>query len=166
MSLLARIISRAKWPATINDGINLDELPADAITGCLRTSSNTLSTWEIESLDSIDDVALAMISSAQKLEGGLQIITIDKEKALGYGFTLDHTDGNTPVTDLKKTHYDVSNLNYDSIGSFAMLVVEELRNNHIYSFNSTKLKQLLKKAIQDERLNIDDLKDGVRRKIS
>ena len=38
---LARKISRAKWPATRE--LSVSEIPADAVTGDLRTQNNALS---------------------------------------------------------------------------------------------------------------------------
>ena len=49
---LARSIQRSKWPVKIE--VTLDEIPADAITGDLRTSDNALSFWHCDSSDNDD----------------------------------------------------------------------------------------------------------------
>ena len=60
MSLLVRKINRAKWLQT--DIAHGDDISADAITNCMKTTSNRLSVWEVESEARIEEAALAIAS--------------------------------------------------------------------------------------------------------
>lgn len=53
MTYLLRKISHSKWEC--NKGRAPDNISADAITGCTRTSNNTLSVWVSDSIDFQDE---------------------------------------------------------------------------------------------------------------
>ena len=65
MQLLVRKINRAKWD---QNNICEGESPSgDAITIDLRTKNNTLSIWEINSEDEIEDAVLALTVAGDTL---------------------------------------------------------------------------------------------------
>lgn len=112
---LARSIRRSKWPVKIE--VILDEIPADAITGDLRTSDNSLSFWHCDSSDNddIEDAVLAISSgrySVQKVE----LIWLSRPQLESAGQDLAQTDGSTPVADLVDSHVDVRSLDYQRLG--------------------------------------------------
>jgi hypothetical protein len=59
MKLLVRKIERAKWMQ--KDVVNGATPSADAVTGSLRTKNNTLSVWQIENLDELEDAVIAFV---------------------------------------------------------------------------------------------------------
>ena len=63
--LLLRKISKIKWMQ--RDIFNGETVSADAITGCLRTTYNCLSTWKVTE-DTIEDGVLAIISASEKAD--------------------------------------------------------------------------------------------------
>jgi len=60
MALQVRKINKAKWLRA--DIVNSAEIPADAITNCLRTQQNNLSVWRIKSEDEIENAVIAISS--------------------------------------------------------------------------------------------------------
>ena len=52
MSLLIRKINRNRW---LEEDEVPNDVPADAITGCMRTQRNTLSVWEVPDEGKIDE---------------------------------------------------------------------------------------------------------------
>lgn len=164
MPLLARKITRSKWPKGELESVDINQLSADAITSCLRTSSNTLSTWEIEDESKINDVALALVTGSD-FPDKMDIVVIDKDKLLEQGFIIENTPGLTKVDDLKGCHKDLAYLNYATLGTFATLVVESLKYEHVHRFTSTNLKKIVRQAIASGRLTLEDLSEDIREKI-
>lgn len=48
MKYIIRKFTKAKWSLIPTDTGNYENLQADAITSCLRTSGNTLSVWAVD----------------------------------------------------------------------------------------------------------------------
>src|SRR5688500_9623941 len=101
---LARKFSRAKWekPSFIQD----DDIPADAVTGCLRTIDNKLSFWECthDSL-SIEEVVLALATGPKyDTPDKMHIVVVDREELLAEGLCLVNSPGDTAVVELRSRH--------------------------------------------------------------
>ena len=67
MPYLVRKISRAKWDNEDFDYVNNDNAPADAITSCLRTFNNELSTWLIDDLEDLDNAIIEYQKRTRRL---------------------------------------------------------------------------------------------------
>ena len=66
MKLLVRKIKKAKWMQ--NNVLNGASPSADAVTGSLRTQNNTLSVWQIETSDELEDAVTAFVCQGQHLD--------------------------------------------------------------------------------------------------
>ena len=97
MSLLVRKIEKGKWLQ--NDILNGQEISADAITNCMKTIRNTLSTWHIANEEQIDDAVLAIVSAHQHLDT-IDVVYISQDKLNKFGISMKNTPGQTPVDDL------------------------------------------------------------------
>jgi hypothetical protein len=101
--MLVRKVNKAKW---INAD-NVKEPPsADAITGCLRTTNNTLSVWRINNETELEDAVLAIVSGQERLDT-IDVIVLDDEHFIKCKISTEETEGRTPVEDLKSTHRDL-----------------------------------------------------------
>lgn len=165
MAFLIRKINRSKWPNQDFENFSIDDLVADAITSDLRTSKNTLSTWEIESEDQVLEAVLALSSGFDRLDT-IDVIILDKAEVIGRGFEIIETPGLTPIKDLVNTHKDIVNLTFKSLGSFSRLILDTFHKEKVKRVKKGELKKLLLEAIETGRLNIDSLKDGVREKLA
>lgn len=163
MPLWARKFDQGRWHQY--DIINGEEISADAITGCLKTSQNTLSVWEMANENEMDDVALALVSFQPHLET-IDVISLETDTMVAQGIRLEQTDGLTPVADMKHKHRDLCGLSYRSLGIVANHMVEGIRENKYRRYTKTDLKKLLKKAIATGRLDPEQLKPSVRDKIN
>jgi hypothetical protein len=159
MSILVRKINRAKWPQE-NLGTTID-IPADAITGCLRTQQNTLSVWEIPTQDDLGEAVLAIAASLDHLES-LDVIMLDSEFLISANIDISNTPGNTKVNDLVDTHKDLSNLTYSKLGIISTHIVDRIHADQLRRFTKKSLKDILNKAIEEQRLNRDDLKEYIK----
>lgn len=173
MSLLVRKIDKAKWLQ--NDIIADEEVSADAITICLRTSENKLSVWKVSTETDIKEAILAIVSGGDHLES-IDIITIDSGRIASDGISIiqNPKESNTRVQDLKKTHYDIIDLTYRKLGFIANYIVGCFKKGQI--INSCKegqvlrctegyLKLIIQEAIQKQRLNIEDLPHSIKKKL-
>src|SRR6056297_3423172 len=109
MLLLVRKINRNKWPK--NGENEVFELSSDAITGCLRSSRNTISVWKIESEDDLEEATLALAAAGKRLDT-FDVVILNGDKLSDLEIQMEQTDGRTVVSDLVNNHFDLKSLNY------------------------------------------------------
>lgn len=163
---LARKISRAKWvPCTY---IPQDGIRADAITACLRTQQDTLSVWQCQSLDNdIAEVVLALSTVMDRAET-INIVLLDRENLNSDGLSLEETPNNTDtkIEDLRSRHVDIINLDMSKLCIVARHVAAKTRDNtDCFIFTKKQVKELICKAIREQRLKINDLKQPMQTEI-
>lgn len=160
MPILVRRISRAKWDKI--DIMKDDDPVADAITSCLRTYNNTLSTWLIENEEQLDAAILALItgSKVEKLDS-FQLIYFNEEMLNSLDLKLESTEGDTVIDKLKSSHRDISELTYTKIGKVKDVVLDCLKNDRFKSVTKGELKKLLAEAISKDQLKFEDLHENV-----
>lgn len=157
MQYLARKIQRGKWET--KPYITLEEIRADALTGgCLRTSDDNLSLWQCEdSREDVEEIALALASCMDQIEG-IHIVLLKKELFENGGFSLDSSEGKTPVDDLCTRHIDVTKLTMTKICKIAEHVKSALAGpSQFYPFTRAQIKEILCKAIKHGRINLEIL---------
>jgi len=155
MALLARRIDKALWLQT--DIFKGEDVSADAITNCIKTKKNTLSTWKIKDSSSINEAILALASGANHIDT-FDIIYLDVDFFENKNFKLDFTPGMTSVKDLVETHVDIINLDYKKLGIIASSIAEQFINNKVRRVTNLEIRKVLKEAIEKNRLSIEDLK--------
>lgn len=147
MSFLVRKISRAKWsPSNIND--NPFDIPSDTITKDLKSTTNTLSVWEVLNVSSIDEAVLAIVSSGDRIDT-IDIVWIPKNELVSKKIDCISTPGATPITSLINNHVDLSNLTYFKIGLFAESIMNNISSSNIKRYNKSALKKLFNSSIQN-----------------
>ena len=160
--LLIRKINKSKWFQI--DIKNDDDVSADAITNCLKTTKNTLSVWSIEIEEDIETAILAIASNLDHIET-IDVVILNDEKLQEYGIKIITSMGNTPIDSLKEIHRDLAELTFSKLGQIKDHIVERIRNDKIKRFTKRDLKKILKNAIEKGFLELDDLNDSVRNKI-
>jgi len=159
---LIRKINKSKWYQI--DIKNDDDVSADAITNCLKTTKNTLSVWSIENEEDIEKAILAIASNLDHIET-IDVVILNDEKLKEYGIKIITSMGNTPIDSLKEIHRDLSELTFSKLGHIKDHIVERIRNDKIKRYTKGNLKKILKKAIDKGFLELDDLNESVRSKI-
>lgn len=160
MALLVRKINGPLWEKEASKIEHINDVCSDAITKCLSTRGNTLSTWEIETEDNLEEAILAITSSADHLDT-IDVICIEMEDIDKYGINIKSSVVPNPVEDLINSHKDIYNLTYKSLGDFACLILSYVRGNKRKRFGVKKIKELIEKAIKDGRVNVDLLKEDI-----
>jgi len=161
MRLLVRKIQKSKWMQ--NDILNGEPVSGDAITNCLKTKNNTISTWGIMSEDKIEQAVLAIVSAHQHIDT-IDVVILEKEN-IEKKFNLKNEPGNTPVKDLVDTHIDICGINYNSLGELAQAIVDKFKENKVFRFTRKQIKDLLITAVKSGRLNLRDLHDNIKEKL-
>ncbi len=162
MSLLVRKIDKGRWLQ--NDILNGEDISADAITICMKTTNNTLSTWRIDNEAQIDEAVLAIVSGHQHLDA-IDVAWLSQEQIKAEAISIQDTSGITPITALVDSHVHVVDLTYTSLGKIANCIVNCFLENSVRRYTRGMLIKLLRKAIESGRLEKEMLAPAVADKL-
>ncbi|HCJ6435183.1 TPA: hypothetical protein NU686_003622, partial [Acinetobacter baumannii] len=131
MSYYVRRVKRTVWPEEVSDleaALNdFDNIIADPLTDCTRTSDGTLSLWEINTKEDRNKAIISLITAPeQKTISSMEIIYITPENLSDYSLSLNKTDGRTTVTEFVSTHYDIVGINYKKLKDVGKLILSIL----------------------------------------
>ncbi len=183
MPLLVRKIEKGKWHS--NKALHVADIRADAITKCMRTSSDSLSTWQIDlnskigifeddTRNKINDKALAGINEAvlalatgpsQRRIDAFDIVLLEPKELENGNLEVVQKDGITLVGDLKKTHHDIVNLTYAKLGIMAKFISREVYENNQVRRSRLQIIKTLINAIQAGRLDLHSLHENIQKAI-
>lgn len=152
---LARKITRAKWEHTT---INAGRIPADAVPADLRTRNNALSFWRCGSAsdEELDDAVLALAASSTRLDK-IDLVWVSEADLQADGQELVDTKGQTPVQDLIEKHVDAQQLDYERLGKIAAKVALAINGCRFRRVSKQRVKSLLAKAMERQRVEITEL---------
>lgn len=155
--VFSRKISRAKWEKALEVcKDNIDSFPADTLTSDMRTTGNTLSIWCV---DNLEDTVLAMMANDNARLERIDILYMNSLKNL----ETMKTEGNTKVKELIDKHIDLVNLNYKSIGEAAKLFLTAYKEKSYKSYKKTEIKNILLRAIQENKIKLEEFNDNVQK---
>ncbi|MBI4717396.1 MAG: hypothetical protein HY763_06300 [Planctomycetes bacterium] len=168
MNMLARKISRAKWERKPHLAPN--EIGADAITACLRTSGDALSWWRCaDEEEDVARVALAVALPVDKDKQKLETIDVALVPAVeleSIGLSLRDSEGNTLVNDVRARHVDVVYFDVDRLAAVARMLAPRIRSGtQVFTFTSARVKRLFREAIGDNRVDPSALSDKILAKL-
>ena len=139
-------------------------IPADAVTSCLRTTSNTLSFWMCElSEESIEEGVLALAADFSEVNPVHVVIFAWSELA---DLDLRRSPGNTKIARLVETHVDVENLSLHSQALVAARLANLVRNYRearCRSYPTGRVLSLLLRAVTRGDIRLEDLKPKLRK---
>jgi len=163
MSPLLRKISRAKWEkGTPSEAA---AVCADAITGCSRTSRDTLSLWYSSDAEETKMALLAIFGSLQTIDA-IDIIVIDEAAVAERGLAVVATEGKSAGERLSVLHRDLVDLNYRKLGLVAEIILGEVRSKRVERWSVKKIIGMLRAGVKDRIVEEDLLQDKVREKIA
>lgn len=156
---LIRKVSLAKWKNSL--AVGPDYISADAVTGCLRTTGNTLSVWKAETPEEYDQSVLALLASLTSMET-IDIVRLEARELESNELELAETDGDTRAKGLEGLHRDIINLNHGSLKSVAEIVKAKVAENKSIRLRRQEIKEILNKAVAEGIVDIDTLPDKIR----
>ncbi len=159
---LIRKVSLAKWKNSL--AVGPDYISADAVTGCLRTTGNTLSVWKAETEEEYDQSVLALLASLTSMET-IDIVRLGIEELEQNDLELAETEGDTRAKGLGSLHRDIVNLNHGSLKSVAEIVKAKVAENKSIRLRRQDIKAILSKAVADNIVDIDTLPDKIREEL-
>lgn len=166
MPLLVRKIEKRKWKP--KEQLIVAHAPGDAITGCLKTTTNTLSTWEIsdDSKESVDDGILALVTGPrQEHIEAIHFVLFDLEELRNEQLDIEPKEGLTCVEDLAQTHRNIVNMTYARLGIIAKIVLRDLHTNRVAKRTRLQIAKIFIAALQKRRLELNSLTDNMRETI-
>jgi hypothetical protein len=163
MSLLVKKVEKGKWLQ--NDIVRGEDISADAITNCMKTTENTLSMWRINEEVQIDEAVLAIVSAQDHLDA-IDVVWVKLNQLEEYEISMRDAPGRTPIADLVDSHVNIVNLTYRSLGKVAYCIVECFSDNNVRRYTRATLKRLLQKAIESGRLEVKRIAPSLAEKLS
>ena len=156
---LARKITMAKWYS--QNGLEPDEISADAVTADLRTRDNALSFWQCDGTDNeVEEVALAIAAAGNRVDK-LDIVWISKEELQAEGQHWLESEGRTPVTNMVERHLDVCRLDYVRLGKIARCIANAIREDRYKRLTKKNVLRLLVSAAKQRRVDMNCLGEKV-----
>ncbi|MFY7665979.1 hypothetical protein [Flavobacterium sp.] len=162
MSFLVRKINKAKWYQI--DIMQSDEVSADAITNCLKTTKNTLSVWHIETEEDLEKAVLAIVANQDHLDT-IDVVILDEPSLTNYHLNIVASPGETPVASLIQAHRDIAELSFSKLGYVKEHIVQRIRSHKLKRYTVSSLKKILTSAINEGLLKKEDLTESIRQKI-
>jgi hypothetical protein len=157
--VLARKFTPAKWAKSefIDDD---NDVQADAITICLRTTNNSLSLWnyikDTDGHDNLTDIVYNFLCQQEKL-CSIYIILLEKEVIVNKGLNVEQTPGEAILESLKDQHFCVNNLTDKKLLSFAELMKTKYDNDSYSQFTPLELKNILLEKWENSTFSLNQL---------
>lgn len=172
MAFYVRKLSKRKSIEQIAQADSFEDMLADAATAEFRTTSGALSTWEIESMEKLDEAVLAIAATSTKIER-MDFIVIDREYIERNDLICENTYAGKEIAipDLQDTHYDIKGVTIAKLINCVRMYREiyELDNDsgqYIIRYAEREILKLLKNAQNAGRMIIDLLPKDVRNVLS
>jgi hypothetical protein len=153
----ARKFSRAKWvkPASITD----DDIPADAITGCLRTTENKLSFWECtRDTQSIEEIVIALATGSKfKRIEKMHLIALPQETLRSEQLGVP-SKGDTLVDELRDRHFDLTELTLNKLTKVAKMMESQIESEiDCHSFTAKQVAKILNNFVEVGKIKLEKL---------
>jgi hypothetical protein len=160
MSFLVRKLNKRDQLYQLVDSDSIEDIYADVPSNEFKTTKGTLSTWIIDTLDKLEDAVLAIAVSSTKISK-MDFIVIDTELLVKNGLEYKKTYAgmDIPIPDLQDTHYDIMGVTLKKMMNCAnvykCIFAEESEEveKYIVRFSEPQIKEMLKKAISENRVD-------------
>ena len=167
MPVYVRKISRSKWEKhSVNGVIPNNDPDADAITGCTKTSENSLSLWLVDD-DSKNQIKRAILALASVFPQGIETfhILIVEQEEIDSKFIIKNNIADTPYKAMNSNHYDIIELKHSSLKTVSDVIISGLNANKAIRVKKADAISYLKEAIANSSISISDLNDKIKREV-
>ncbi len=163
MSFLVRMIQLNNWMDESGTILPIDSVKADGITKDLKSDDNTMSFWEINSLNELHDVAAALLTSRDSVHD-LFVLAIPKDKLIGKIKFENNNYAETAYKKFKDRHYDLLDMNLSKIKILCEIMLESLKDeSNTYDFIFLDNKDFLNQLISSGEIIEEELKKKVKK---
>lgn len=166
MSYMVRMLEMSNW--ITEDGqlwADAFSVCADGITKDLKTSDNTFSLWEIETLDELESIAISILTSRGKPQD-LFVVAIPKEN-FASPFLLEHTTcAETAYTRYEKSHYDLLKVDLQQLKRISEIILSTLENpENVYELIYQQVRTKMQDLIAVGEIDKEKLKKDMKRNL-
>lgn len=165
MSYLLRKISIAKWEPNLT--LQPENFTADAITGCTRTSDNTLSVWASDSMnfstEEVEKIVVALATSMSSPDT-VDLIWLDEQWLIDKGIMIDYeSEGQSKFLSVNSSHRDLVAIDHQQLAIVGKHIVEQYNSNagiHYKRYSRPQLIDLVHKwMLREGTFELDDLNE-------
>ncbi len=153
MTKLLRKINQSKWRKG-----DAGRVSADALTNCLKTSSNTLSVWRATDDDEgISNALIAMAGSFGNIET-VDYVILDENEIANAGITIIESNGDTYAKTLSNLHRDLSGLHYEEMGVVSRKILDAISSDKTcIRLTKSEVVQIYRTAIENGHMTRQDI---------
>lgn len=161
MSYLVRKLYKRENIEKIGQADSVETMYADGAVEEFRTNSGTLSTWEIQSLEQIDDEVLAiLVTSSDITKMDIVIINTKLLDTNGLLYNRTYAGQDIAVPDLQDTHFDILDITIPKLINcskvFKQIYIDDNDEGKlIVRYAIGELKDLLIKANENKRIKLE-----------
>ena len=164
MSYLLRKINIAKWAPNLS--LQPPNFSADAITGCTKTTENTLSVWhsDINDYNDVEGERLVVaLALAMPTPDTIDLIWLEEKWFQDKGVSLVNSPGGSKYEKMNDRHKDLASIDLHKLGVVGQHIVEQYNKDKkkLYKrYMRSELNDLVKKWVQlDEDINVETLNE-------
>ena len=151
--LIRKVENIAEWSNKSDDE---QDLPADTLTHELKTTSNTLSLWEISDLTQLDDIAIAIATTRDEIKDFF-LVYFEKDEIEKNFDLINQKNESTPFEDYQDKHYDIQNLKVKDLCGFAKKILQVVEQGKVFDFLVEEEKDHIKDLVDSEKIKKDIL---------
>lgn len=157
---LVRKVNPTKWRG--KDWASIDRIPSDALTQCMKTSSNTLSFWRIEESKGEEESILALLGTQDRIDK-IDIAFIEATDLLNA--TIDNTPGKTVFAELCDLHVDVANLDHLAFINTAKILGIQIFANCTRRLSRADFKTRMQTAVNTRRIAWESIPESMQKEL-
>lgn len=162
MTYLLRKINSNKWQPNV--GKESARHSADAITGCTRTKSNTLSVWYSETKDFNEESVKNLIvglAIAMPQPAKIDLLWLEEDSLVAKGLKVTQTDPESDYVAINPLHKDIEDLDHEGLGIVSEHIVEQFveAQNYKQVPRPDLIGMVAQWAVKPDTFNINDLSD-------
>ena len=169
MNYLVRMIEISNWCDNEGEIIlpeNVNSVSSDGITRDLKSDGNTISLWEIKSLEELKEVAVSLLTSKNQPQN-LFIVAIPKGSVEECLELENNNAAETAFKKFKNRHYDLLDMNLEKLKTFAEIILRAMQNeNNVYDFIYINGKDFIKELINSGEIVFDELKGKLKKEFN
>lgn len=154
MSYLLRKITRKKWDPNMES--DPSHYTADAITGCTRTTQNTLSVWHSDKKDfnsEESNLLVTALASSMERPDAIDLVWLKEPWLIHQGVVIKETQGGSKCEIANDNHKDLVDLRHKDLALVGEHIVQQLsKSENFKRFSRAKLLELMLEAVCVKRI--------------
>lgn len=162
MSFLVHKIQICNWMKDDNV-LPVSQVKADGITLDLKSGNNSISFWEIDSLEELHDIALSIFTGRDEL-ADFYVLAIPKNSLDGKIEIENNDYGETAYNKYRSRHYDLLNMDLSKLSILTEIMVEALKSDkNVFDFIYVDNREDLKNLILTGEMDLTKIKSRAKK---